>query len=286
MLPVTITPPDALQPGQTVRIAAKVEWLACKVACVPGSTDLALELPVVPGALPPRTDTADAPPGADSIGSSGVSGAFAAMFFAFVGGLILNLMPCVLPVLSLKVMGFVEQAGGDSRKARVQGLSFMAGVVGSFLLLASVLLLLRAGGEALGWGFQLQNPAIVAVLAFVFLLLALNLFGVFEIGVGLVSLGGATTDSPAMGALSLMACWPRSSPRHARRHSWERRSVSAFRSHRPAHSPFSVHSVWAATPYLVFARGPVCSAVCPSLAFGWRHSKWCSPFPFSAPSSG
>jgi thiol:disulfide interchange protein DsbD len=208
VLPVTITPPAMLKPGQTVRIAAKAEWLACEVVCVPGNADLALDLAVISQVSSPGTDATDITPG--SIGPSGVSGISVAMFFAFVGGLILNLMPCVLPVISLKVIGFVDQAGGDSRKARMQGLSFMAGVVGSFLSLAGVLLLLRAGGEALGWGFQLQNPAIVAVLAFVFLLLALNLFGVFEIGVGLIGLSAATAGLTGISAPLLMACWPRS----------------------------------------------------------------------------
>jgi thiol:disulfide interchange protein len=257
VLPVTITPPDALQPGQTVRIAAKVEWLACEVACVPGSADLALDLLVVSGAPPPRTGSANAVSGADSIGPSGVSGVFAAMFFAFVGGLILNLMPCVLPVLSLKVMGFMEQAGGDSRKARVQGLSFMAGVVGSFLLLASVLLLLRAGGEALGWGFQLQNPAIVAVLAFVFLLLALNPFGVFEIGVGLVSLGGATGRlsghgrSFADGVLAAVVASPCTAPFMG--------TALGFSLSQPpagALAIFGALGFGLATPYLVFVSWP------------------------------
>jgi thiol:disulfide interchange protein len=79
------------------------------------------------------------------------------MFFAFLGRLILNLMTCVLRVISLKAIGFLEQAGGDLRKARFARAVLTAGVVGSFLSLAGTLLLLRAGGEALGWGFQLQK---------------------------------------------------------------------------------------------------------------------------------
>lgn len=257
VLPVTITPPGALQPGQTVRIAARAEWLACEVACVPGSADLALDLPVVSDVPPPGTAAADAVPGTNSIGPPGVSGVFVAMFFAFVGGLILNLMPCVLPVLSLKVMGFAEQAGGDSRKARMQGLSFMAGVVGSFLLLAGVLLLLRAGGEALGWGFQLQNPAIVAVLAFVFLLLALNLFGVFEIGVGLVGLGGATEGltgharSFADGVLAAVVASPCTAPFMG--------AALGFSLSQPpagALAIFGALGFGLATPYLVLASWP------------------------------
>jgi thiol:disulfide interchange protein len=119
----------------------------------------------------------------------GASGLLRPLLFAFLGGLILNLMPCVLPVLSLKVMGFVRQAG----EARVwrHGLAFTAGVLASFWAVAGLLLVLRAGGERIGWGFQLQSPAFVAVLAVLFLLIALNLLGVFEVGMSLVGAGNA-----------------------------------------------------------------------------------------------
>ncbi|MFM7703594.1 MAG: protein-disulfide reductase DsbD domain-containing protein, partial [Rubrivivax sp.] len=104
-----------------------------------------------------------------------------AVAFALVGGLILNLMPCVFPVLSLKVLGFAR-AGTDRRAQWAGGLAYTAGVVLSFVALAGLLLALRAGGEQLGWGFQLQQPAVVAVLAALFTLIGLNLAGVFEIG--------------------------------------------------------------------------------------------------------
>jgi thiol:disulfide interchange protein DsbD len=102
-----------------------------------------------------------------------------ALGFALLGGVLLNLMPCVFPVLSLKVLGFATH--GDSRRAmRMHGAAFASGVVVSFWLLAAVLLALRAAGEQLGWGFQLQSPAVVIVLAALFFVLALNLSGVFE----------------------------------------------------------------------------------------------------------
>ena len=106
---------------------------------------------------------------------------------AFLGGLILNLMPCVLPVLSLKVLGFVRQAG--EKRVWRHGLAFTAGVVLSFWALAGLMLALRAGGERIGWGFQLQSPAFVAILAVLFLLIALNLLGVFEVGMSMVAAG-------------------------------------------------------------------------------------------------
>lgn len=115
---------------------------------------------------------------ADGIGGS----AWAALAFAFVGGILLNLMPCVFPVLGIKVMGFVQHAHGDPRAMRLQGWIFSAGVVLSFLALAGVMLALRAGGAQLGWGFQLQSPVVVMLLAALFFVLALNLSGVFEWG--------------------------------------------------------------------------------------------------------
>ncbi len=103
-----------------------------------------------------------------------------ALAFAFVGGLLLNLMPCVFPVLSLKVLGFAAQGGGRAAM-RKHGLAFSGGVLASFWLLAAMLIQLRAAGQQLGWGFQLQSPAVIVTLALLFFVMALNLSGVFEI---------------------------------------------------------------------------------------------------------
>jgi len=108
-------------------------------------------------------------------------GLAAALLFALIGGAILNLMPCVFPVLSLKVLGFASHAH-DRRALVLGGVAYTAGVVLSFVGLAALLLVLRAGGEQLGWGFQLQSPTVIAVLAALFTLIGLNLAGVFEFG--------------------------------------------------------------------------------------------------------
>jgi thiol:disulfide interchange protein DsbD len=105
---------------------------------------------------------------------------------SFLGGLILNIMPCVLPVLSLKVFSLLKHAGQTRRDALRHGLAYTAGVVLSFLALAGVLFALRALGERVGWGFQLQSPGFVVVLTAVFFLFGLNLMGVFELGGKLV----------------------------------------------------------------------------------------------------
>ncbi len=113
----------------------------------------------------------------------------AALALAFLGGLLLNLMPCVLPVLSLKVLGLVRHARGGRRSAFAHGLVFSAGVLVSFWIIAGLLIALRAGGQLLGWGFQFQSPGIVTVAALLFFLVGLNLFGVFEVGAGAAAAG-------------------------------------------------------------------------------------------------
>ena len=105
---------------------------------------------------------------------------------AFLGGLILNIMPCVLPVLSLKVFSLLKHAGQTRSDALRHGLAYTAGVVLSFIALAGALFILRALGERIGWGFQLQSPGFVVVLSAVFFLFGLNLMGVFELGGRLV----------------------------------------------------------------------------------------------------
>ncbi|MGJ7485861.1 protein-disulfide reductase DsbD family protein [Variovorax sp. LT2P21] len=104
-----------------------------------------------------------------------------ALLGALLGGLLLNLMPCVFPVLAIKVLAFANHAG-DRRGHRSAGLAYTAGVMLTFLALGAAMLTLRAAGEQLGWGFQLQSPAVVAVLAALFTLMGLNLVGMFEFG--------------------------------------------------------------------------------------------------------
>ncbi|WP_412062842.1 protein-disulfide reductase DsbD family protein [Rubrivirga sp. IMCC45206] len=115
---------------------------------------------------------------------------WSALLLALLGGVVLNLMPCVFPILSIKILGFVEGRTDDRRALRLHGLAFGAGVVASFLALAAVLLALKATGDGTGWGFQLSYPWVVAALAALMVALALNLLGVFEIGQGAARVGG------------------------------------------------------------------------------------------------
>ncbi len=140
-----------------------------------------------------------------------------ALLGALLGGLILNLMPCVFPVLAIKVLGFAQHAQ-DRRAHRLSGLAYTAGVVLSFLGLGLVLLVLRAAGDNLGWGFQLQNPWVVSALAALFTLLALNLAGLFEFGnllpSGLASLQAKhpVVDALFSGVLAVLVASPCTAP--------------------------------------------------------------------------
>ncbi|HSM21017.1 MAG TPA: protein-disulfide reductase DsbD domain-containing protein, partial [Rubrivivax sp.] len=162
----TTMPAVLAAPGQPagllVQVAVTTPWPA--VVALPAPTYGELPAPATPAA--PAT-----PP----------IGLALALLFALVGGMLLNLMPCVFPVLSLKVLGFAAH-GGDRRTLVAGGLAYTAGVVLSFVALAALFLALRAGGEQIGWGFQLQSPAVVATLAALFTLIGLNLAGVFELG--------------------------------------------------------------------------------------------------------
>ncbi len=114
-----------------------------------------------------------------------------ALILALAGGVLLNLMPCVFPVLSIKAMSLVSGAGHDQR---AHGLAYTAGVLVSFAVLAGVLLALRAGGEAVGWGFQLQSAWFVALLVYILFALGLSLSGLFDFGTRLMGIGQGLTE--------------------------------------------------------------------------------------------
>jgi DsbC/DsbD-like thiol-disulfide interchange protein/cytochrome c biogenesis protein CcdA len=125
---------------------------------------------------------------------------FQAAGLALLGGLILNLMPCVFPVLSMKALTLVEKRGAEKSEARTLGLVFAAGVIGTFLALGGLLLILRVAGLPALWGMQLQAPLVVAGLATLMFLIGLNFMGAFEIGTSLQSVGSGVKDSGRKGA--------------------------------------------------------------------------------------
>ena len=180
-----------------------------------------------------------------------------AVILAFIGGLILNLMPCVFPILSLRIIGFVNQAESDAKSVWLHGLVFGAGILVCFWLLAGTLLVLKAGGAAIGWGFQLQSPLFVVAVASLFLLLALNLFGVFEIGTGWSgAAAGADKEQGLHGAflsgmLATIVATPCTAPFMG--------SALGFALAQPASVAFGVFTalgVGMAAPYLLLSRFP------------------------------
>ena len=199
-----------------------------------------------------------------------------AVLFGVLGGLILNLMPCVFPVIGLKVLAFARDAGGHPREMRLSALAFAAGVLVSFWGLAALLLALRAAGQSVGWGFQLQSAPFVASMALLFMLIGLNLVGVFEVGVGLTRLGnfdpaarGGTgaAGSFGSGALAVLVATPCTAPFMG--------SALGFTLGRPAVELFLVFgaiAVGMALPYLALGWFPRALAWLP------RPGRWMESF--------
>jgi thiol:disulfide interchange protein len=140
------------------------------------------------------------------------------LFAAFAGGLILNLMPCVFPVLAIKALSVVGLAGVDRRAARVQASAYTAGAITAMLAIGILLLILRAGGGAFGWGFQFQSPVFVAIMAWLVFVIGLNFAGLFEIGSRFSGAGsqlaarGGAMGSFATGLLAVLVATPCTAP--------------------------------------------------------------------------
>jgi thiol:disulfide interchange protein len=204
-LTLTLAPGYAFTPGQPPVTEA------VGVLAVDGKT---YEVSAKRGPLPPGASGLGPP--AKAAGGGGLTLPLA-IAFAFLGGLILNLMPCVFPVLSMKAASLAGHAG-EARAARAQGLAFLAGVLATFLGLAGLLIAARAGGAAVGWGFQLQTPIVVAGLALTMLAAALNMSGLYEIGTsaqgigsGLASRGGLV-GAAFTGVLAVVVAAPCTAP--------------------------------------------------------------------------
>lgn len=165
--------------------------------------------------LPDFTRPASAPPPAPAPEGADI-GLLLALGFAFLGGLILNLMPCVLPVLSIKVLSMAGKGTGPT--VHHHGIAYTLGVLTCFTLLATVLLVLRAGGELIGWGFQLQSPIVVALLAYLFFALGLWLLDVVSFGNRLMGAGeglvrrGGLAGSFGTGLLAAVVATPCTAP--------------------------------------------------------------------------
>lgn len=141
-----------------------------------------------------------------------------AIIGAFIGGLILNLMPCVFPVISMKALSLAKLAHGERAAIRREAWAYVAGVLATFLILVIILLGLKSVGADLGWGFQLQSPVVVGILALVLFTIGLNLLGVFEFGAGLQNTGSGLASQGGLsgafftGALAVIVATPCTAP--------------------------------------------------------------------------
>ena len=207
-LTLTLTPgydfQDAKPPATLAGVLA-LEGKAFEITAASGS------LPTGASGLGPPPMKLAVPAGAASLGLA------SAVLFALIGGLILNLMPCVFPVLAMKAASLAGH-GADAAAARRQGLAFGVGVVLTFLTLAGLLIALRSAGAAVGWGFQLQDPPVVAALALLMLAVGLNLSGVFEVGTSLQGVGsglaarGGLAGTFFTGVLAVVVAAPCTAP--------------------------------------------------------------------------
>jgi thiol:disulfide interchange protein DsbD len=188
--------------------------------------------------------------------------------FALVGGLLLNIMPCVLPILSLKALTLVKKSAISPALARAHGVAYTAGVVGSFLLIATIMLGLRASGEAIGWGFQLQSPTVVFALFALMLAVSANLAGLFELP---VLFGGVDTDHEKLrgsfltGVLAVAVATPCTAPFMAG-------AIGATLLLPAAQSllVFAVMGMGMAVPFLIISVWPKALAILPKPG-AWMH---------------
>lgn len=228
-LPARVTPPADATVGSEVTLAVKVDALVCDPqSCLPIKPEATLVISIAAKSVP-NPAAADvflsvAGGGSATEPVSGVEPVETAapvpatsflgyLLFAFIGGLILNVMPCVFPVLGIKVMGVVQQAGGEKKHIIAHSLAYTAGVLLSFWILGGVVVAL---GKA--WGFQLQIPGFNYALAVFFLVFGLNMAGVFEIGASVIGVGAelqsshGTRGSFFSGFLATVVATPCSAP--------------------------------------------------------------------------
>jgi thiol:disulfide interchange protein DsbD len=183
--------------------------------------DTGYDVALTPGevaAVPVAEGGAGAVAAGGAAASTGGMAYVRTLLFAFIGGIILNLMPCVFPVLSIKAMALAQSAGRDDRARRVEGLVYTAGVLVSFAIIGGLLLALRAGGEAIGWGFQLQSPVFVTIMAFILFTMGLSFSGLFSLGGGFTGVGQSLTEHRGhsgaffTGALATLVATPCTAP--------------------------------------------------------------------------
>lgn len=206
-----------------------------------------------------------------------------ALLFAFLGGLVLNLMPCVFPVLSMKALSLVKMKGKEIALARKHGLAYTGGVVLSFLAVGGMLLLLKDAGESIGWGFQLQNPMVIGLLAYVLFTIGLNLIGLFDIGTNMGNVGQKLTQGQGLsqsfftGILATVVATPCTAPFMG--------AALGFAIIQPAPIAlgiFTALGLGLATPYLVLSCVPATQKILPKPGAWMNTFKQFLAFPMFA----
>ena len=276
---------DAKSGVEKIKVSAK--WLACADTCVPQEKSAEFEVEIAGGEksaanaeiskskTSPALLTADKPSASESIEPRKAhSGFFAILCAAFAGGLILNLMPCVFPVIGLKIMSFARGAGASRKSAVLGAAAYAGGIVASFCALAGALIALRAAGENLGWGFQLQNPIFAATMALLFFAMALSFAGAFEIGAGFAG-GSAETggkrkylSSAMSGVLAVLVASPCTAPFMG---SALGAALAGGASTAESMSIFAVLGLGMASPYVVLAAFPALAKRMPK-AGAWTET--------------
>jgi thiol:disulfide interchange protein DsbD len=219
---------------------------------------------VTPGALPPPGPAVKHSGDTSGSNTTAEVTAFSAIGLALLGGILLNLMPCVFPVLFLKGLALVHTSNEERGRQRLHGLVYTLGILVSFWIIVAALLILRAGGRELGWGFQLQSPGFVAVLALLLFFLGLSLAGQFEFGLSLTSAGGGLAQKQGFagsfftGVLATVVATPCMGPLMG--------AAVGFALAQPAWLTFTVFTALGlglALPYLALSMQPQWTSILP-----------------------
>lgn len=197
LLPVTITIPEKLT-EKSYSFTVNVELLACKQICIPESQTLTINLPVNVSTPSPDSELFKQ----QQIPMNDVSplALLITLSLALTGGLILNVMPCVLPILSLKTLALVKKSGHARAHTAKYGVAYTLGILVSFAAIAAILIALQQGGTAIGWGFQMQSPAFIGFLIYLLFLVGLNLSGVFHLPVLFGGVGNNINENSLRGS--------------------------------------------------------------------------------------
>lgn len=199
---------------RNVNVEAAIEWVLCQDECIPGKVKLNqfvnLKFPTLANAKVGATSNPEKNDTSEHLSF------LLTLCFAFIGGLILNLMPCVFPVISLKILSFVNQS--DKKSALGHGMLFSFGIILSFWVLSGILFTARAIGSEVGWGFQFQSPTFVVLMGFLLFAIGLNFLGVFDVGLGVQRVADSADKGDGLwgsffsGVLSTLLATPCSAP--------------------------------------------------------------------------